>query len=75
MVVTAAAGQMVCACEGATEQSAITGQARRGWMMFMEQVAAPVLTCSLLQYVAPHDFLIHYHFLGCVAISSLDTTT
>lgn len=60
MVVTAAAGQMVCAYEGATEQSAITGQARggearRGWMMFMEQVAAPVPTCSLLQYVAPHD--------------------
>lgn len=46
---------MVCAYEGATEQSAITGQARRGWMMFMEQVAAPVPTCSLLQYVAPHD--------------------
>lgn len=45
---------MVCACEGATEQSAITGQARRGWMI-MEQVAAPVPTCSLLQYVAPHD--------------------
>lgn len=49
---------MVCAYEGATEQSAITGQARggearRGWMMFMELVAAPVPTCSLLQYVAP----------------------
>lgn len=46
-------------------------------MMFMEQVAPPVPTCSLLQYVAPmmifnslpffglcSDFFLGYHNLG-----------